>query len=207
MLQMQNVEKLQRLELKIIFFFCPMSLTELDPQLKRCDHLIDDIICEAIGLNKKICFDEFIRVAEFNANFPIKRFRTEEAEHLAMRLNYFYKYVKIFTADAGNQWFEITNGIWISKLNPVWFSGHKVYEIPVKAGLLYVKSIISLLHFNCPDQSSAAPTQIAQLDRDNTTVLFVSMVKTRLLLDSIHASARIGWNSWQCKWRRCNFTR
>ena len=110
-----------------------MTFNKLEVQLKRCEIFIDDIICEAIGLNKRICFDELIRVAEFDAKFSTKRYKTEEARQLSMTLNIYYQNIKIFTVDASDQWFELTNGIVISKLNPVWFCGHRVYELPVKA--------------------------------------------------------------------------
>ena len=104
--------------------------------MKRCDTFIDDIICEAIGSNKRICFDQLVKAAGFDANSPTKKFKTDEARQRSMRLNIYYQYVKIHTADASSQWFEITNGVVLSKLNPVWFSGHRVYEIPVKARTL-----------------------------------------------------------------------
>ena len=125
-------KEIAKFRVRYYHFYMQINFIKLEPQLKRCDTFIDDIICEAIGMNKTICFDELIRVAEFDADFPMKRFRTEEARQRSMRLNLYYQYVKIFTADKGNQWFEITDGIYISKLDPVWFSGHRVYEIPVK---------------------------------------------------------------------------
>ena len=102
--------------------------------------IIKDKICRGIGSNKKICFDEFIRAAEFDAYFPTKKFKTEEARKRDCAFSIYYQFVKIFTTDAVNQWFEITDGIFTSKLDPVWFAEHRVYEIPVKAGTILGKS-------------------------------------------------------------------
>ena len=124
-----------------------MTFDKLELQLERCNIMIDDIICRGIGLDEKICFDEFIRAAEFEANFPTKKFKTQEAQQRAMTHNIYYQYVKIFTADAVSQWFELTDGIVTSKLNPVWFSGHKIYEIPVKARTFYSKSYWKFVSF------------------------------------------------------------
>ena len=69
------------------------------------------VIAKALGLEDRICFDEFVKRSRFDANLSRKRFLSEESKPNAHCLDLYYKYMKAFTIDASKQWLELTEGV------------------------------------------------------------------------------------------------
>ena len=100
-------------------------------------------VCKAIGTNEKTCmtelknrsgFDQF--ALDYSAMNHINVNHLSVEGYIYTALQAFHQSMKAFTTDPASQWNEITDLCTEIFVNPSWFSGHRVYEFPVRIDLM-----------------------------------------------------------------------
>ena len=106
------------------------------------------LTCKAIGLDQKICLTKLKDRSGFFAGLSDMKYLSNEAQQGAALLENFHRQIKYFTANPDSQWIEITDLCTMSSINPIWFSGHRVYQFPVECDSLWTPG--SLFHHHFP---------------------------------------------------------
>ena len=108
-----------------------------DAMIAKMIHDFYFIVCESIADwidsdGGEICITELKQRSGYGCNLLPSTFQSRIAkDHADMLNNGFHRHLDVFTAEPVNQWIEITDSINMLSFNPVWFSGHRVYQFPV----------------------------------------------------------------------------
>ena len=86
-------------------------------------------VCKAIGTNKETC------LAELKNRSGYEWFRqssTAPLDENGKMMSSYHNFMDVFSTEPHNQWTEITELCTVLSVNPSWFSGHRVYQFPVR---------------------------------------------------------------------------
>ena len=83
-------------------------------------------VCKAIGTREETCMAELKNRSGFqNLPRPVQYFKLSAIE-------LYHQIMRVFTIEPASQWIEITDSCTDLSVNPGWFSGHRVYQFPVR---------------------------------------------------------------------------
>ena len=86
-------------------------------------------ICKAIGSNEKTCFAE---LKKQSGHEWFHHSSTAPLDENGKMMSSYHNFMRVFSTQPHNQWSEITDICTALSVNPSWFSGHRVYQFPVR---------------------------------------------------------------------------
>ena len=86
-------------------------------------------VCKAIGTNEKTCFDELKRQSGYEWLQDSSKAPLDEYGKM---ISSYHNFMRVYSTEPTNQWNEITDLCTALFVNPSWFSGHRVYQFPVR---------------------------------------------------------------------------
>ena len=89
-------------------------------------------VCKAVGVGEKICMVELENRCGYHYT-PLTPLTDNRLQPLK-------QFIKMFNIDPVDQWMEITDFCTYFSVNPIWFSGHRVYQLPVQVFARYERT-------------------------------------------------------------------